>query len=275
VTVVQAVFAGLLVLFAGTLPRNLLFAANLHHHAGVPWAVPLAAIYLAAFWWYVAGGGPPAATSALRRESLRANPLPARLWAWSLLAGTLGIVALVALLRLANRLVVLPQQALPDLTGVPMFTVLSLLLAAAPIAGIVEEAAFRGYMQGALERRWGLAVAILISGTLFALVHLDFTPLLWPYYVAVAALYGTVTSLTRSILPAVVLHSGGNLYSNFDLWLHGQAEWQSAAARTPLVWQAGADAAFFVSVAAFVAAALATAWAFRRLAQACRAAGLR
>ena len=273
--VVQAVFAGLLVLFAGTLPRNLLFVANLHHHAGVPWAVPLAAIYLAAFWWYVAGGGPPAATSALRRESLRANPLPPRLWAWSLLAGALGIVALVALLRLANRLVVLPQQTMPDLTGVPTLTVLSLLLAAAPVAGIVEEAAFRGYMQGALERRWGLPVAILVSGTLFALVHLDFTPLLWPYYVAVAALYGTVTSLTRSILPAIVLHSGGNLYSNVDLWLHGQAEWQSAAMRAPLVWQSGADAAFLVSVAAVLAAALATAWAFRRLAGACRAAGLR
>jgi hypothetical protein len=46
--------------------------------------------------------------------------------------------------------------------------------------------------------------------------------------VAVAAIYGTVTHLTGSILPAVVLHTGGNLYSNLDLWLHGRAEWQAA-----------------------------------------------
>lgn len=33
---------------------------------------------------------------------------------------------------------------------------------------------------------------------------------------AVAAIYGTVTYLTNSILPAVVLHTGGNIYSNID-----------------------------------------------------------
>jgi len=43
-------------------------------------------------------------------------------------------------------------------------------------------------MQGPIERRRGLLIAILITGTMFALVHLDFTPILWPYYVAVAAL---------------------------------------------------------------------------------------
>jgi hypothetical protein len=62
----------------------------------------------------------------------------------------------------------------------------------APVAGIIEESAFRGYMQGPIERRYGLLVAILITGTMFAIVHLDFTPILWPYYVAVAAIYGTV-----------------------------------------------------------------------------------
>jgi membrane protease YdiL (CAAX protease family) len=268
--VVQAMFAGLAVVLAGTLPRNLLFAANLRHHPELPWAVPLAALYIAAFWGYLAGFGPPASTSALRRASLRARALPPRLWAWSLLAGGLGIVALVLLLRVANRLVELPRQALPDLAGVPPGTVLALLLAAAPIAGVVEEAAFRGYMQGPIERRWGLPAAILITGTWFALVHLDFTPVLWPYYVAVAALYGTVTSLTRSILPAIVLHTGGNLYSNLDLWLHGQAEWQSAAAAAPRIWQGGADAAFYAAAAAFLAVAAAAGWAYARLARAAR-----
>ena len=39
---------------------------------------------------------------------------------------------------------------------------------------------------------------------MFAVPHVDFTPILWPYYVAVAAIYGTVTYLTSSILPAIV-----------------------------------------------------------------------
>jgi len=121
-------------------------------------------------------------------------------WRYALLAGGLGIVALVLALRVANRLVVLPLQRLPDLAQVPKVTVLSLLLIAAPVAGVVEEAAFRGYMQGPIERRRGLAVAILITGTMFAVAHLDFTLLLWPYYVAAATgwAYRKLARLTGS-----------------------------------------------------------------------------
>ena len=138
----------MLVVIAGTIPRNLLFAANLRYFASVPWAVPLTAVYLWFFWRYLNGAGPPESTAEERRASLRANRVVGPVWAWALLSGGLGIVALVLALRVANRLVVLPQQQLPDLSQVPQITVLALLLMAAPVAGIVEEAAFRGYMQG-------------------------------------------------------------------------------------------------------------------------------
>jgi membrane protease YdiL (CAAX protease family) len=266
----RAVLIGLLVMLAGTIPRNIAFAANLRYHAGVPWAVPLIAVYLWFFWQYLNGAGPPAGTAAERRASLRATRLPVRVWARALLAGGLGIVALVIALRVANRLVVLPPQHLPNLAQVPRFTVLALLLMAAPVAGIVEEAAFRGYMQGPLERRYGLAVAILITGTMFAVSHLDFTLILWPYYVAVAAIYGTVTYLTDSILPAVVLHTGGNLYSNLDLWLHGQAEWQAPSGREALIWTTGADASFWIASVTLLVVAAATASAYVKLARIAR-----
>ena len=173
-------------------------------------------------------------------------------------------------LRIATRMVVLPQQQLPDLSQVPRITMISLLLMAAPVAGIVEEAAFRGYMQGPIERRYGMAVAILVTGTMFAVAHLDFTLVLWPYYVAVAAIYGTVTHLTSSILPAIVLHTSGNLYSNFDLWLHGQAEWQAPSGPAALIWKAGADASFWIASLALLLTAAAMVWAFFRLALAAR-----
>jgi membrane protease YdiL (CAAX protease family) len=138
---------------------------------------------------------------------------------------------------------------------------------AAPVAGIVEEAAFRGYMQGPIERRYGLAVAVLITGTMFAVAHLDFTLILWPYYVAVAAIYGAVTYQTNSILPAVVLHAGGNLYSNLDLWLHGQAEWQAASVSPGLIWKTGADASFLRSSIALFIVSMAAVWAYANLAR--------
>jgi len=160
------------------------------------------------FWRYIRGDGPPASTANGRRSGLRAHRVPRTLWFWALLAGGLGIVVLVIVLALANRLVVLPRQQLPNLAGIPRGTVLTMLLSAAPIAAIIEEGAFRGYMQGPIERRYGLLIAVLVTGTMFAVAHLDFTLILWPYYVAVAAIYGTVTSLTNSIRPAIVLHTG-------------------------------------------------------------------
>ena len=260
----------MLVAMAGTIPRNLLFAANLRYLNRVPWAIPLTALYLWFFWRYLDGTGPPETTAEERRASLRANRISARVWAWALGAGSLGIATLVLALRVVNRLVALPPQQLPDLGGVPKLTVLGLLVMAAPVAGIVEEAAFRGYMQGPIERRYGLPLAILVTGTMFAIAHLDFTPVLWPYYIAVAVIYGTVTHLTDSILPAVVLHTGGNLYSNLDLWLHGHAEWQARSGPATLIWNTGVDASFWTATFVTIVAALLTMWAYMRLARAAR-----
>jgi len=121
-------------------------------------------------------------------------------------------------------------------------------------------------MQKPIEQRYGLTVAILITGTMFAIAHLDFTPMLWPYYVAVAAIYGTVTYHTGSVWPAIVLHTSGNLYSNFDLLLHGRAEWQAPSTAAELVWVTGVDSAFLRSVMAFTILAAGVVWANARLA---------
>src|ERR1700755_2857267 len=123
-------------MLAGTVPRDLLFFANLHFYPSVPWAVPPMAIYLWFYWSYLKGAGPPSSTALRRCESLRAKTLPGRIWMLSLIAGGLGIVALVFALRLASRVVMLPPQPMPDLSGVPRFTTATLLLASAPIAGL-------------------------------------------------------------------------------------------------------------------------------------------
>lgn len=271
-TILQSVAIGIAILLAGTLPRNAIFAANLRILPDVPWAVPLTAVYLWLFWQYLRGYGPPPETAETRRSRLRANRVTGRVWIWALLAGGFAIVALVLALQLLNRLISFPEQQLPDLSGVPQVTIVALLIMAAPVAGIVEEASFRGYMQGPIERQFGLPIAILITGTMFALSHLDFTPVLWPYYVAVAAIYSTITARTNSILPAIVLHTAGNLYSNFDLWMYGQAEWQTSSGSASLIWQTGADAAFWRATLTLAVITAATAWCYFRLVTAARAA---
>jgi hypothetical protein len=86
-----------------------------------------------------------------------------------------------------------------------------------------------------------------------------------PYYVGVAAVYGGLTWATDSILPALVLHAGGDVFSLTRLWTTGRAEWELTADRSPLVWESGVDAAFVVSVAALVLLGGATAWAYGEL----------
>jgi hypothetical protein len=95
------------------------------------------------------------------------------------------------------------------------------------VAGVTEEAAFRGYMQGPIERRYGLAAAILVSGTAFGLLHFPNHPadvlVMLPYYIAGVGGVWRLTWAANSILPALVLHSGGDVISLGRLWMTGPA----------------------------------------------------
>lgn len=48
-------------------------------------------------------------------------------------------------------------------------TVFAWLVMSAVVSGVVEETAFRGYVQGGIERRHGLTTAIVVIGGLFGL----------------------------------------------------------------------------------------------------------
>jgi hypothetical protein len=74
----------------------------------------------------------------------------------------------------------------------------------------------------------------------------------------------------RSCLPAVVLHTGGNIYSNITLWLTGQAEWQASSGPAALIWSTGADASFWIAGSACLIVSAAMVWAFFQLARAAR-----
>lgn len=142
-----------------------------------------------------------------------------------------------------------------------------LLAMGSTVADVSEEAGFRGYMQGPIERRYGLAVAIVVNGTIFGLLHFSSHPrdvlMMLPYYIAVAAVYGGLTWATDSILPALVLHSGGDLVVLTRWWATGRPELQLAATPPPLVWEDGIDASFVLTAISFVVLAFLTAGAYR------------
>jgi membrane protease YdiL (CAAX protease family) len=136
----------------------------------------------------------------------------------------------------------------------------------------------RGYLQGPIERRHGPIVAILVTGILFGFLHFthpEVTLTLMPFYLSVAAIYGAVTYLTNSILPAIVLHAAGNVWSGLALLVTGQSEWQASPTPQPLIWETGADASFWFLVVALIVVGALAGWAYVMLADVARRAGSR
>jgi hypothetical protein len=149
----------------------------------------------------------------------------------------------------------------------PSLTAFLLLTMSSIVAGVTEEAAFRGYMQTPIERRYGLAPAILVNGTMFGLLHFPNHPdavlTMLPYYIAVAAVYGGLTWAANSILPALVLHAGGDVWSLGRLWVTGRPEWQMSTSQPTLIRETGVDGSFLIAVVSFVTLAGLTIAAYR------------
>jgi membrane protease YdiL (CAAX protease family) len=257
-TIGLAVVTGIGVLLAGNLPWVAFLAPlNLRFLPGVPWAIVPMAIYLWIYWRYIGGriGTDPSAET--RRTLLRANPVPPDVWPMAIFTGLIGFGALLSLVVVMARLVAMPEAPPMNVpAGMPMPTVVLLLIMASIVAGVTEEAGFRGYMQGPIERRYGLAAAILVNGAMFGLLHFSNHPAavvpMLPYYIAVAAVYGGIVWATNSILPSLVLHAGGDVWSLTRLWGTGRPEWQLTSTAPPLVWTSGPDASFLIATASFV-----------------------
>ena len=270
--IVRAVVAGLAVSTAGLVPWVLFATANQKFLLSVPWALVPTALYLWFFWRYLKGEGWPRSTADARRSSLRANSLSADVWSMAMFAGILGLSALLPLIGLMGRLVRLPVESQPIRVPpeMPFLTVFLLLVMASIVAGVVEEAAFRGYMQGPIERRHGPLVSLLATGVLFGLGHFTHHPdsviAMMPYYLAIAAIFGGLAWLTNSILPGIVLHAGGDVFSLTRLWATGQPEWQQTSTPPQLIWETGADAAFWGYLTAFILLGAAALWAYAALA---------
>jgi membrane protease YdiL (CAAX protease family) len=253
-TVFGAVLTGIGVLLAGNLPWGALLAPlNLRVLTTVPWAVLPMAAYLWIYWRFISGAIGFPENAAWRREQLRAKPLSSDVWGLALLAGLAGFAVLLTFVSVWGRMVRLPDSApLTVPTAMPSITVFLLLVTGSVVAGVTEEAGFRGYMQTPIERRFGLTTAILINGSVFGLLHFPNHPHhvlpMLPYYIAVSAVYGGITSAADSILPALVLHASGDVWSLTRLWMTGLPEWQIAAKPAPLIWQTGVDTGFVIEV---------------------------
>jgi len=266
--IVRAVVVGAVVNTAGEQPAGNLLFANLQMSPTVPWSVPLIVVWLWLFWQYFSGHWWPASTAGDRAEGFAARPLSPRVWRWALVAGGLAMTSIVALHLVLSPITPPTYKVFYNFfLRMPFPTLMLVVITLSAVAGIVEEAAFRGYMQGAIERRHGPVVAIAVTTFFFVLMHfVGFQAMSAPRTLLIAVvsvMYGVLRQLTGSILPGMILHWVGDAFSVLLLWFywaHGTVGIRllgfAAALRSPVFWLNVAE--LFVFTAASV-------WAFRKL----------
>jgi len=218
---VAPILTGLLIAAAGLVPWTVLARLNAQVRPDLPWAGVVTLGYLAALLMWLNGSGPPRRTAEPRRQLLRLWP---RRTPDAANAGSLTLGAAVALLGLLYLLWIMigGLSPMPDLTAFPTTSYRwSMFIVGGVTAGVVEEAAFRGYMQSGLERH-DRANALWITSLVFVAAHITqgigAVLLLGPGLFVASMLYGTLVRRTGTILPGIVIHVVGDLaYVSFGV----------------------------------------------------------
>jgi membrane protease YdiL (CAAX protease family) len=242
---------------------GMLVLANLRFHPELPWAAIAMAGLLTFLILYLSGFGWPRSTSVARRRLLRWNSIPLPVFGWAVLTGIMADIAMGGVWIAVSDLVHIPPGATPKMTGVPLATVVSFLVMGSLAAPLSEEAAFRGYAQGILERAWQwVPAAIVGSSILFAAAHILqglSVPKLSLYFLT-GLIFGTLAYLTNSLYASMVVHCIADLEGFLVLWPH------DAHAHAP-VTAGGHDPLFLPAVAAVAIFGPLSLLAFYRLAQ--------
>jgi membrane protease YdiL (CAAX protease family) len=89
-----------------------------------------------------------------------------------------------------------------------------IILLAVVIAPVAEELAFRGYLYGVIKRYFGAVPALVLSGILFALIHLNL-PSFFPLLV-LASVFALAYELSGSLLVPMTMHA---LFNSLSLVL--------------------------------------------------------
>jgi membrane protease YdiL (CAAX protease family) len=242
-----------------------LLIGNLMTTPALPWCLIAMALVLWGALSFLGGQWGFPSTKAARAAYLRAPPLPAATMAWGIAAGVLWIIALTGFWIVLHQFVRVQGNPLPDFSKYPLVTVLAVLAMASISGGLSEEAGFRGYFQGTLERRglgWG---AVLVTMLVMAPEHALSQGFVWPnvlFYLLVDGMLGALAYLTKSIRPGAVVHAIG-------LFVFFAFVWPRDASR-PMFAATSDHAGFWIHVAVTVVFALLSLAAFARLARLAR-----
>jgi membrane protease YdiL (CAAX protease family) len=199
---------------------------NLRWYPEIPWAAAATTCWLLIMVFWLGGIGLPRRTSAFRRHHLRLWRPVSGAWSGENLAPILG---LGSVLVGSSVFWIVAQTGAPPIDVSPYPTTalrFSVLIMGAVVSGVVEEVAFRGYMQSHLERI-GPTFAILVTSVVFTLMHashgLQYLISVAPGFFLVSVIYGYLALKSGSILPGIILHSAGDFGHTYFVLLGGNS----------------------------------------------------
>jgi membrane protease YdiL (CAAX protease family) len=257
---------GMAVLLVGLQPAGILLQMNLTQETTVPWSLAPVAIWLFVAMKWLGGWGFPAGNGARRADLLRAGEVRAELrrpvWLSSVLLAV--VIISMSILSYGSQTMDFSQFGLITMIlDAPPGMALGSILAVAVMSGLIEEAAFRGYMQRILEERYSPAVSIAIVAVMFAVVHPQ-APVFVVVFAIGASGWGIVAYLGGSIRPLIVIHALVDLASITVFYFH--PELLNTLANYDWT-QSGMTPTFAVCIGLWVVAALAFVWSALRLAR--------
>jgi membrane protease YdiL (CAAX protease family) len=261
--VVRAVVLGVLITIAGAAILVIFKELNFRYAPQIPWGAGATLICLWLLWKYLGGSGWPRVTAESRRANLRANPVNGPILRWSLLAGGLAGVAVFGGYLLAMKTTELPEMVYripPPFDEMSLWTVMIWSLTVAIVAGVSEEAAFRGYMQRPIERRHGAPVAVVVTSVIFAALHVPQARVTVTTVLAIFAgglMLCLLAWASRSILPGVAIHTAIDMVS---------VPLRNLGVMPPRpLAETGVDAALIAGLVMTIPFGVAAIWAFSRL----------
>jgi uncharacterized protein len=127
----------------------------------------------------------------------------------------------------------LKQRALEGIFAAQATPFLVTVMVAAPIG---EELFFRGFAQPALQRSWGPIAAVIVSGAMFALIHLDPVGFIGLWEIGI--LLALLRYWTGSLWPSILCHAVNNGIAGVSFVLG----WEDPSIPPPpwLLWLGGA-----------------------------------
>jgi membrane protease YdiL (CAAX protease family) len=227
---IRPVLVGLVIAVVGTGPWMLLARRNATFRPDVPWAAMATVAFLVLLMAWLNGAGWPRRTTAWRRWHLRLWPSRefadrnASAGVRSRLSAAAPLVVGWGVLTVAWILISRPAQP-PDVSAYPTTAFrFSIFFIGPLVSGVVEEAAFRGYMQRGLEA-FGVERAVLTTSLVFTLLHavhgLGTLLLVGPGFFVVSVLYGVLAVRTGTVIPGMILHTLGDLAHTYFATLRG------------------------------------------------------